>query len=145
AVLLITHDRWLLESVSQRLLALDGKGGTEFYADLAQWESAQADREAREGTGPASKDRATNRKEPAADGKGRLSTREKQELDGMEAALEAAEARIQGAEEALADPAVATDAAALIERQGILEAAQGALADLYLRWEALENKRQNKA
>ena len=145
AVLLITHDRWLLESVSQRLLALDGKGGTEFYADLAQWESAQADREAREGTGSASKDKSGSRKEPATEGKGRLSTREKQELDGMEAALEAAEARIQGAEEALGDPAVATNAAELIERQRILETAQGALADLYLRWEALENKRQNKA
>jgi ATP-binding cassette subfamily F protein uup len=145
AVLLITHDRWLLESVSQRLLALDGKGGTEFYADLAQWESAQADREAREGAASGSKDRSPTRKDPAAEGKGRLSTREKQELDGMEAALEAAEARIQGAEEALGDPAVATDAAELIERQRILEAAQGALSDLYLRWEALENKRQNKA
>ncbi|HTB23154.1 MAG TPA: ABC-F family ATP-binding cassette domain-containing protein [bacterium] len=151
AVLLITHDRWLLESVSQRLLALDGKGGAEYYADLAQWESAQADLEARPDAGGAAKGKARDgaeaQKGPStgAEGRSRLSTRERQELDGMEKAIEGAEAKIHAAEQALEDPAVASDAAALAQRQQALDAAHSALADLYVRWEYLENKRQNKS
>jgi energy-coupling factor transporter ATP-binding protein EcfA2 len=41
ALVLVTHDRYLLERVSQRILALDGKGNANFYADLSQWEAAR--------------------------------------------------------------------------------------------------------
>ncbi|MDO8527285.1 MAG: ABC-F family ATP-binding cassette domain-containing protein [Deltaproteobacteria bacterium] len=41
ALLLVTHDRYLLNRVSTHLLALDGKGEAEFYADYGQWEAAQ--------------------------------------------------------------------------------------------------------
>ena len=39
ALVLVTHDRYLLDRVSTRLLALDGRGGVVPYADYAQWES----------------------------------------------------------------------------------------------------------
>lgn len=39
ALVLVTHDRYMLDHVSNQLLALDGKGGAEYYADYAQWES----------------------------------------------------------------------------------------------------------
>ena len=38
ALVLVTHDRYLLDRVSTRLLALDGQGGALFFADYAQWE-----------------------------------------------------------------------------------------------------------
>ncbi|MDH5626354.1 MAG: ATP-binding cassette domain-containing protein, partial [Nitrospira sp.] len=41
ALVLVTHDRWLLDRVSTRLLALDGTGRAEWFADYAQWEAAQ--------------------------------------------------------------------------------------------------------
>jgi ATPase subunit of ABC transporter with duplicated ATPase domains len=41
ALMLVTHDRWLLDRVSTMLLALDGTGRAEWFADYAQWESAQ--------------------------------------------------------------------------------------------------------
>ena len=41
ALMLVTHDRWLLDRVSTILLAMDGTGQTEWFADYAQWESAQ--------------------------------------------------------------------------------------------------------
>src|SRR5262249_21318678 len=41
ALVLVTHDRYLLESVSTVVLALDGQGGAEYFADYAQWESAR--------------------------------------------------------------------------------------------------------
>src|SRR4029450_3830932 len=41
ALVLVTHDRYLLDRVSTRLLALDGRGGATFYADYDQWEQAR--------------------------------------------------------------------------------------------------------
>jgi ATP-binding cassette subfamily F protein uup len=43
ALVLVTHDRYLLDSLSTELLALEGKGGANVYADLAQWERAHAE------------------------------------------------------------------------------------------------------
>ncbi|MDB5297950.1 MAG: putative transporter ATP-binding protein, partial [Phycisphaerales bacterium] len=40
AVLLVTHDRMMLDRLSTELLALDGKGGAAFYASLDQWQAA---------------------------------------------------------------------------------------------------------
>src|SRR6266498_2126629 len=37
ALVLVTHDRYLLERVSTKILALDGAGRAEFFADYAQW------------------------------------------------------------------------------------------------------------
>jgi ATP-binding cassette subfamily F protein uup len=152
AVVLITHDRWLLESVSQRMLALDGEGGAELYADLAQWQSAVAERTARPPKGPDRPAAApgAGSGQGGANGRGggngaagvRLSTRERRELEGMEASLQAAEAVLNGAQDALHDPAVATDAAELIARQGRVDAARDAVEGLYARWEALEKKRR---
>ena len=41
ALVLVTHDRWLLDRISTRLLALDGTGRAEWFADYAQWEASQ--------------------------------------------------------------------------------------------------------
>jgi ATP-binding cassette subfamily F protein uup len=38
ALVLVTHDRYLLDRVSKEILALDGKGGSNYFADLSQWE-----------------------------------------------------------------------------------------------------------
>src|SRR5215470_10959212 len=44
ALVLVTHDRFMLERVSTAIIALDGDGGVETYADHAQWEAARARR-----------------------------------------------------------------------------------------------------
>jgi ATP-binding cassette subfamily F protein uup len=41
ALVLVTHDRFLLDEVSTEVLALDGQGGANFYADYSQWEARQ--------------------------------------------------------------------------------------------------------
>src|SRR4051812_48062817 len=40
ALVLVTHDRYLLDRVSTEILALDGKGNAKMFAALAQWEAA---------------------------------------------------------------------------------------------------------
>jgi ATP-binding cassette subfamily F protein uup len=138
AVVLVTHDRWLLESVSQRLLALDGQGGAELYADLAQWEAAQAEKEAQrrsEARREAPRERSVEAR------KSRLSTRERQELEQIEVTLAKAEAAVHAAEETLTDPAVATDVEELIRRQARVDAAKAAVEQVYARWDFLEKKK----
>ena len=38
ALVLVTHDRYLLDRVSTTVLGLDGRGGAETFADYSQWE-----------------------------------------------------------------------------------------------------------
>src|SRR5262247_1593985 len=42
ALVLVTHDRFMLERVSTVILALDGLGGATTFADYSQWEAARA-------------------------------------------------------------------------------------------------------
>ncbi len=41
AIVLVTHDRYLLDRVSTEILALEGNGTSAIYAQLAQWERAR--------------------------------------------------------------------------------------------------------
>src|SRR6185503_17865159 len=41
ALVLVTHDRYLLDRVSTRILALDGRGGAIAFAGYEQWEAAR--------------------------------------------------------------------------------------------------------
>ena len=47
ALVLVTHDRYMLDRVSTIVLGLDGQGGAESFADYSQWESWQAERRQR--------------------------------------------------------------------------------------------------
>jgi ATP-binding cassette subfamily F protein uup len=139
ALVLVTHDRYLLDRVSSQILALDGKGTAELFADFDQWEWHQKERakEARREESKGAKGKAEASSAPKAE----LSTRERDELKGMEAAIQKAEGQVKKAQDALADPAIATDAAELIKRQKKVDEAQAAVAALFARWEALEAKR----
>src|SRR5213075_2342360 len=44
SIVLVTHDRYLLDRVSTVVLGLDGEGSAETFADFAQWESWQTER-----------------------------------------------------------------------------------------------------
>jgi ATP-binding cassette subfamily F protein uup len=134
ALVLVTHDRFLLESVSTLILALDGKGNSEYFADYAQWESA------RQSAPPPSKATAAKASpKPAKEAK-RLSYKEQQEWEKMEGTILEAENRLAAAQAGVEDPAVATDPAALQERCNELEKARQAVEKLYARWAELEAK-----
>jgi ATP-binding cassette subfamily F protein uup len=45
ALVLVTHDRYLLDRISTQILALDGRGNAEYFADYAQWEANRRERE----------------------------------------------------------------------------------------------------
>ncbi|HET9870803.1 MAG TPA: ATP-binding cassette domain-containing protein [bacterium] len=136
ALVLVTHDRYLLDRVSQRILALDGKGHADYFADLAQWETSRE-----QGTGQQKAPAPVAAPPPAAPKKSPLSSKEKKELEGMDASLQAAEAELKAAQARLEDPAVAADVAELLKRQKALDAAKAKQDSLLARWEELEAKK----
>lgn len=70
----------------------------------------------------------------------KLSYNEQREFDGMEAAIEAAEAQAAVAERAMQDPAVLADHARMADACKALDSAQARVASLYARWATLEEK-----
>jgi ATP-binding cassette subfamily F protein uup len=146
ALVLVTHDRYMLDRVSTIVLGLDGRGGAETFADYSQWEEWQVSSEVQDTRGeisaavvahPASGPAATN---GASAGKKKLSYLEAREFAGIEAAVEAAEERLQAAREKIEEPDVAIDAAKLTAALAELEAAQAAADGLYARWAELTEK-----
>jgi ABC transport system ATP-binding/permease protein len=142
AIVLVTHDRLLLDRVSNGILALDGEGGAERFADVAQWlERRRGPLRGGTGTRRAPREKAAPAvASPPKPRAKKLSYREQQEWDGMEGAVLAAEERLAAADAALADPAVATDAAALQQRAAAAAAARAEVERLYARWAELERK-----
>jgi ABC transport system ATP-binding/permease protein len=134
ALLLVTHDRLLLERVSTLILALDGEGGTATFADYAQWEAARpvaVPSPRKVAAPPPARERARSR---------RLGYREQREWDGMEQAILEAERAVDACRREAEDPAIASDPTALQHRYTALQTAQAEVDRLYTRWAELEAK-----
>jgi len=145
ALVLVTHDRWLLDRVSTILLALDGSGNADYFADYAQWEAARERKSV--ATEPAASRKARSMSEgngdspqPGRKQKG-LSYREQREWGQMEQQILTAEEALAACQAAAADPAIVSDAAALHARYEALDKAQAEVDRLYARWAELEEKR----
>ena len=141
ALVLVTHDRYMLDRVSTVVLGLDGLGQAETFADYGQWEywqraqgSANSD-----GSSPASGPVAVEAKTPAS-GKKKLSYLEAREYATIEERVEAAEERLNAARDLLDEPSVATNADALTAALHEMEQAQGEADELYARWAELTEK-----
>jgi ATP-binding cassette subfamily F protein uup len=140
ALVLVTHDRYLLDRISHRILALDGQGHADYFADLSQWEAYREERKNRpaEPVKPAPKAAAPP---PApAVAKKALSSKEKKELEGMEASVQKAEEILTRAQAALEDPAIARDAGKLLEAQKTVDREKARVDSLYQRWNELNSK-----
>ncbi len=142
ALVLVTHDRYMLDRVSTIVLGLDGKGGTQRFADYTQWEQWRGEK-VEESIIPGGAGVAVN---PAAaeaassSGKKKLSYLDAREFAGIEAKVDLAEERLQAAREALDDNAVATDPVKLTAALKEMDDAQEAADKLYARWAELSEK-----
>ena len=133
ALVLVSHDRYLLDRVSTVLLGLDGEGAATPFADVEQW-LAHRRPEAR---APKRTRVDRHREKPKRKG---LSYLEKREYEDMEETILSAEAELEAASEDLADPSVASDADAAHRAFVAHEAARDKVAELYRRWAELEEK-----
>ena len=139
ALVLVTHDRFLLDRVSSAVLALDGAGKAELFADYDQWRQAQ------ENAQPTPKPRevpATSERTSGRAPQKRLSYLDRLEWDRMEELILEAEADLERKQEAAEDPAIASSAAELIAAHEALDQARQRVDQLYARWAELEAKLQ---
>jgi ATP-binding cassette subfamily F protein uup len=143
ALVLVTHDRYMLDRVSTTVLGLDGKGNAATFADYPQWEQwflEQKDAPPTEEKPVRKADQPKPAQSVAAPGKKKLSYLEAREFAGIEERVEAAEARLDAARSRVSDPEVAIDADKLTKALAELEAAQAEADTLYARWAELTEK-----
>jgi ATP-binding cassette subfamily F protein uup len=139
-LVLVTHDRYMLDRLCTGLLALEDGVTPVPYADYAQWERAQATRE--ETRKPAVKPIAKPASPAATKATKTLTWREARELETMEATILAAEAEVEAAILAMQDPANLTDHTLLNAWSEKHHAAEERVKTLYTRWAELEEKAQ---
>ncbi|HZS36051.1 MAG TPA: ABC-F family ATP-binding cassette domain-containing protein [Polyangia bacterium] len=135
--LVVSHDRWFLDRVATGILAFEGDARVTFYeGDYSSYLARRPPPPAAVQPSAQPVEKRPDRPKPAAR---KLSFKERQELDGMEAAIVAAEARAAELQATLADPAVyKTRAAEVPQLVAALDAARAEIERLYARWQELE-------
>jgi len=134
AIVLVTHDRFLLDRLSKAILAMDGEGGVEFFAELAQWEQANALKKAPPKT-PARDKRGT----PAP--RTKLTYLEAREWEQIEDRVSHAEEVLEAKRQQLELPDIVSDPARLTLAAAEIDIAQEEVDRLYARWAELEARR----
>ncbi len=137
AVVLVTHDRYMIHAVPNMVMALDGKGSAHFFADYSQWEDYCDEIEAQELK--AEKEKAAKAAPQNKERKG-LSTGEKKELLEIGDRIEKAETELANMQKKLEDPTISSNHEKLMEIQRQVESAQEKVEKLYQRWEDLEQR-----
>jgi ATP-binding cassette subfamily F protein uup len=132
AIVLVTHDRYLLDRLSTVLMAMDGRGQVEFFAELAQWEQANAAKKA-----PPKAAASAGKSAPA---RKKLSWTEAREWEQIEQVVERAEEVLDRKRSQLELPEVVSDPARLTAAVHEMDSAQAEVDRLYARWAELEAK-----
>jgi ATP-binding cassette subfamily F protein uup len=141
ALILITHDRFLLDRISTHVLGLFGDGEWGLFADYWQWQEARRDREAaRKQQARAVSAAAAASPQPTRAKATKLSYMEQREIDGMEERIHLAEAQLGEVEQQLNDAAVVADGARVQHLLATQEKLQAEIEQLYARWAELEEK-----
>ncbi len=136
ALVMVTHDRDLMDRLCTEVIGLDGRGNAGMYASVGQWLSAyeDANREL-EPPKPDKKEKVQSPPKPKAK---KLTYKEKKELEGMEEAILEAEEEVTIHQAEVEQSA--TDHVALMAACEALEAAQKRVEELYQRWTELEER-----
>ena len=137
ALVLVTHDRYMLDRISNVVLGLDGLGGAERFADYSQWETWQLERrqQREQASRPAAKPAS-----PASPSRKKLSYLEAREWADIEDRIAGAEDTLRQKQALLEDPDVAVDAVRLQSALIEAEKAKAAVDALYARWAELDAK-----
>ena len=140
AVILVTHDRMMLDTVSDQIMAFDGNGGVRFFADYEQFESVLGEFQEEPPVESRPVPRATQNKPGKAGTSQRsgLSTSEKRELDSLPDKVEKTEKEIERIQSEMHKPDVSSNYPKLQEMIKQHEAATQTLENHFKRWQELE-------
>jgi ABC transport system ATP-binding/permease protein len=133
ALVLVTHDRYLLDRVSTVVLGLDGNGKAGRFADYSQWAADQT------ALRPSKTKAAAPRASSASAAKKKLSYLENREYESIEQRISEMEEVIHSKRAALQEAAL-KEPHLLEQMYHEIEAAQQEIDSLYARWAELEAK-----
>ena len=149
ALVLVTHDRYMLDRLSTEILGLDGRGNHAIVTDYEQYENwvdslgkqrlateREAEQQRKAAAAPATPVAKPDKKPLNK----RLNYKEQQEWEKMEETIQAAEADVEKWQKAMEDPKVMADRLKIAEACDKAHVAQERVATLYARWEELEAK-----
>ena len=137
ALVLVTHDRYLLDRVCQVVLGMSGWGAAPLFADYRQWErwlAAGVEQREREDLA-ISGEAVGSERQP-------LSAAEYKEWKGMEGKISSAENKASAIETLMASPEVASDPSQLSAHCESLAKLHAEIETLYARWSELDARRR---
>ena len=144
AVVLVTHDRFMINRICSHFIGLDGLGNTGPYASYEQWQrdlqAAGKNEERNKPPFQSSDSKAANANgsaNPNSSPKKKLTYNEQRELQGIEAEILKAEGTVSNLESKVADPVNSSTLAQLCLELG---EAQSRVEQLYERWAELERR-----
>lgn len=134
AVVLITHDRCMLDRICTSVLVLTDPNQTKVFPDYAQWQASS-----KQAAKPkqAIQAKTTTQSKPP---KSSLSYWEKKELEGIEIKITKLESEVRCLNHLLEEREIAENAARLNEICTAIGLIETQIEQLYLRWEELEKK-----
>ena len=145
ALVLVTHDRYMLDRVSTVVLGFDGMGEAERFADYSQWDVWQGSRQSKGKPNVVSRSQSSRapavETKSAAVTKKKLSYVEAREFATIEERIGRAEQELLAKRAALEDLAIVSDRLDFRDIYAQFEEAQKAVDRLYARWDELEKKK----
>ncbi len=142
ALVLVTHDRYLLDRVCHRLLGFGGKSGVTYYADYEQWlndlPEVKTEERWKKSKGKPAKSSSQKNNQKS---QGRLSYLDQREYDQIEEIIAAEDNRLKQLQKKMELPEIVSNPEALALCWQEVEAAQIEVERLYNRWDELEEKK----
>ncbi len=131
ALVLITHDRCMLNRISNTLLSLGDPGKHQLFSDYFQWEASQ---------GAAAELQSKAKKRESAQMKSPLSYKEKKEYEQIETNILKLEQEVQKLNHSLQSAQTADQPDALQSLCSQIALTENQIEQLYIRWEELDKK-----
>jgi len=137
ALVLVTHDRYLLEKICDQVLGFDSQGNTAFFADYNQWLNWLHQQGKPQQNNPNSPAKKKKRQQA---GRKKLSYLEQREYDSIEENIQPLEERLAELENLLSDPEIARDPEQVETLWQEQQSLNKQVEQLYDRWQELEEK-----
>lgn len=138
ALILVTHDRFLMSSVCENFIGLDGYGGIKLYASYDQYVAELGKLNSAQGNKTLAKDKESEvdtQSIKSEASKNKLSYKDKRDYDLMEGNIRRAEEKAQSLQAKIAECSDGDKLKALCDDLGKVQAD---INSLYARWEELE-------
>ncbi len=137
ALVLVTHDRFLLENVCDRVLGFDGRGKIRFFADYTQWLDWL--RQTTTSEKSSHKNNTSQKKAKRKTTKKKLSYMDQREYDTIEEKILPLEERLQELQRLLVDPEIVADHDLVGQYWAEQQQLMAEVEQLYNRWQELES------